>query len=198
MGLNLRYSNGQTPINEEEKEGLKISSISTQSDLDQFEQLNIEQAVAWTIASQFEADLILTEDFIQKVHKKMLGDVWQWAGQFRKSNKNRGVPWFCVPGELKKLLEDGQFWVQHEVFPPKEIAIRFKHRLVSIHCFPNGNGRHARLMADIIMEHVFGLEAFNWHRSAPYSPQEIRKKYIYALQCADEGMIDPLIEFAQQ
>lgn len=198
MGFNFRYSVGQTPLDEDEKEGLKIGSISTQSELDQFEQLNIEQAIAWSIETQFQADKILTESFILKVHQKMFGKVWQWAGQFRKSNKNIGVPWFCVPQELQKLLEDCHFWIQNEIFPPEEVSIRLKHRLISIHCFPNGNGRHSRLMADIIMEDVFGLKAFNWHRSVNISPNEMRKKYICALQSADVGNIHPLIRFAQE
>ncbi len=61
--------------------------------------------------------------------------------------------WISV--ELKHLLDDTQFWIDHTTYPPDEIAVRFKHRIVSIHCFPNGNGRHTRLMGDIIVEKIF-------------------------------------------
>lgn len=87
MGLDLEYQEGQTPLNEEEKEGLKIKSITTQGELDQFEQLNIEKAIEWTISKKFKVERILTEKFIKDLHKKMYDDVWKWAGEFRKSEK---------------------------------------------------------------------------------------------------------------
>ena len=155
MGLDFEYIAGQTPISEEEKEGLLIRSITTRGELDELEHLNIEKAIKWTLNNKFNKENILTEEFIRSIHKKMLGDVWKWAGQFRKSEKNIGVLWYRVPVELKVLLDDTQYWIENETFSPDEIAIRFKHRLVSIHCFSNGNGRHSRLMADIIIVSVF-------------------------------------------
>ncbi|MEL6306467.1 MAG: cell filamentation protein Fic, partial [Bacteroidota bacterium] len=90
MGLELKYDEGQTPLDEEEKEGLKIKSITTQGELDEFEQLNIEKAVEWTIRSNLKFEKILTEKFVKDFHKRMYGDVWKWAGEFRKSEKNLG------------------------------------------------------------------------------------------------------------
>ena len=138
MGLDLNYKDGQTPLDEEEKEGLKIKSITTQGELDEFEQLNIEKAVEWTIHTKLKPERILTEKFIKDLHKKMYGDVWKWAGDFRKSNKNIGIEWTQIAVELKTLLDDTKFWIDNETFPPDEISIRFKHRIVAIHCFPNG------------------------------------------------------------
>ena len=100
MGLNLNYEDGQTPLDEDEKEGLKIKSITTQGELDEFEQLNIETAVEWTIHANLNPEIILTEKFIKNLHKKMYGDVWKWAGQFRKSNKNIGIEWTKIEIEL--------------------------------------------------------------------------------------------------
>jgi Fic-DOC domain mobile mystery protein B len=197
MGLKFDYKFGQTPLAEEEKEGLKIRTISTHHELDEFEQLNIEKAVEWTIHSNFKSNQILSEKFVRSLHKRMYGEVWKWAGEFRKTEKNIGIPWIRIGVELKTLLEDCRYWIEKQTYSAEEIAIRFKHRLVSIHCFPNGNGRHSRLMADIIMESIFKEEIFTWHQSNMVKADEIRKKYIKSLQEADRGNIHPLIKFAK-
>lgn len=196
MGLELRHGEGQTPLDEDEKEGLKINAITTQGELDEFEQLNIEKAIEWTINSTLKPEKILTEEFIKGLHKKMYGDVWKWAGEFRRSEKNIGISWPQIGIELKTLLGDTKCWIENKAYSPEEIAIRFKHRIVSIHCFPNGNGRHSRMMADIILESIFRKEIFSWHQSNMVKADDIRKAYIHALREADNGNIEPLIEFA--
>ena len=197
MGLNLKYADGQTPLDEDEKEGLKIKSITTQGELDEFEQLNIEKAVEWTIHANLKPERILTEKFIKDLHKKMYIDVWKWAGDFRKTDKNIGINWTRIGMELKYLIDDTKYWIENETYSPEEIAIRFKHRVVAIHCFPNGNGRHSRMMADIIMDSIFIKDIFTWHKSSMIKADETRKKYINALRQADKGNISPLIEFAK-
>jgi Fic-DOC domain mobile mystery protein B len=197
MGLEFNSQEGQTSLDEDEKEGLKIKSISTQGELDEFEQLNIEKAVEWTIRKKLKSDKILTEKFIKDLHKKMYGEVWKWAGDFRKSNKNIGIDWTGISTSLKNLLDDTKYWIEFKTFSSEEIAIRFKHRIVSIHCFPNGNGRHSRLMADIIIESIFDEEIFSWNKSNMVKANETRKLYIKALKEADHGMISALIEFAR-
>ena len=197
MGLELQYTDGQTPLDEGEKEGLKIKSITTQEELDEFEQLNIEKAVEWTIRSNLKPERILTEKFIKDLHKKMYGDVWNWAGEFRRSDNNIGIKWTQIGLELKNLFDDTKYWIDNKTFSPEEISIRFKHRIVAIHCFPNGNGRHSRMMADIIIESIFGKEIFSWHKSNMVKADKTRKAYITALKEADNGNINPLIEFAK-
>ncbi len=197
MGLAFEYEDGQTPLSEEEKDGLLIKSITTHGELDEHEQLNIENAIAWTIKSKLKKDRILTEEFIKTLHKKMLGNVWSWAGQFRKSEKNIGVKWIMIAIELKALLDDTKYWIVNTSFSDKEIAIRFKHRLVNIHCFPNGNGRHSRLMADIIMESLFDKKPFSWNQSYMVKANETRHNYIAAIREGDRGNIQPLIDFAE-
>ncbi len=197
MGLDLQYQVGQTPLNKDEINGLKIKSITTQSELDELEQLNIEKAIEWTISTRLKTERILTEKFVKELHKKMYGDVWKWAGEFRKSDKNIGVQWAQIRVELKNTLDDAIYWVDNNTYSPEEIAIRFKHRIVSIHCFPNGNGRHSRLMADIIMEFVFHEKIFTWHKSNMVKADKVRKKYIEALRKADNRNIKPLIDFAK-
>ncbi|MBC5839337.1 mobile mystery protein B [Flavobacterium muglaense] len=196
MGINFNYNEGQTPLDENEKEGLKIKSITTQQELDEFEQLNIEKALEWTISSNLKTEKILSEKFIKDLHKKMYGDVWMWAGEFRKTNKNIGIKWTQVAVELKYLIDDAKYWIENQTYSQDEIAIRFKHRIVAIHCFPNGNGRHSRMMADIIIEFVFGKEVFSWQKSNMIKADETRKSYISALKEADNGNIKPLIKFA--
>ena len=197
MGLEFTYKDGQTPLEEEEKEGLRIQTITTQGELDEFEQLNIEKAVEWTIHANLKPEKILTEKFVKDLHKRLYGDVWKWAGEFRRTEKNIGIPWIQIGVVLKNLLDDSKYWIENKTYSPEEIAVRFKHRIVSIHCFPNGNGRHSRMMADIIMESIFEKEIFTWHQSNMVRADEIRKEYINSLKEADNGNINPLIEFAK-
>ena len=198
MGLDFKYVDGQTPLSEEEKEGLLIKTITTRGELDELEQLNIEKAVEWTLDNKFVKEKILSEEFIKSVHKKMFGDVWKWAGTFRKSEKNIGIDWIKIGVELRNLLDDTKYWIENDTFSSDEISIRFKHRLVNIHCFPNGNGRHSRIMADIIIESVFGKEVFTWNNSNLVKPDNARKEYIDSIKKADRGIIDPLLEFARK
>lgn len=197
MGLELVYEDGQTPLSEEEKEGLLIKTITTHGELDEYEQLNIEKAIQWIMRQKLKKENILTEEFIKNLHKRMLGDVWSWAGEFRRSEKNIGVSWIKIGMELKVLLDDTLYWINNETYPPDEIAIRFKHRLVNIHCFPNGNGRHSRIMADIIIESVFGYPIFTWNHSNMVKADETRKGYITAIREGDKGNIKPLMTFAR-
>jgi Fic-DOC domain mobile mystery protein B len=197
MGIEFVYEDGQTPLNDEEKEGILIKLITTHGELDEHEQLNIEKAIEWIIGLKLEKERILTEEFIKTLHKKMLGKVWRWAGEFRRSEKNIGVKWINIGIDLRTLLDDTKFWIENKTFPPDEIAIRFKHRLVNIHCFPNGNGRHSRIMADIIIESVFGETIFTWNHSNMVKVNETRAEYIKSIREADKGNIKRLINFAR-
>ena len=197
MGLNIEYIDGQTPLNEEEQNGLLIPSITTREELDEFEQLNIEKAIQWTFGKKWKAEQLFTEKFVKDLHKRMYGEVWKWAGAFRESEKNLGIKSYLIPTELKVLLDDAIFWVQNDTYSPDELAIRFKHRLVSIHCFSNGNGRHSRLMADLIMEKLFNSTFFSWGSSNLVKATETRKAYIKAVKMADKQDLQPLIVFAK-
>jgi Fic-DOC domain mobile mystery protein B len=199
MGLDFELIPDQTPLDEEEREGLLISTITTRQELDEFEQLNIEQAIRMVMGKKFKADEILTEDFIKQIHRRMFNSVWAWAGDFRKSNKNIGVDRFEIGMALRTLLDDGKYWVVHQTYAPDEAAIRFKHRLVKIHCFANGNGRHSRLMGDLVTEHIFKQPIFSWgSKSNLTKNSKGREQYIAAIKAADAGDINPLMQFARQ
>ena len=128
----------------------------------------------------------------------MYGQVWAWAGDFRKTNKNIGVDKWQISVELKSLIDDTLFWIANKTYSDDEIALRFKHRLVSIHCFPNGNGRHSRLMADIIIEKIFTKAIYSWGSENLSKECDSRLNYLNAVRKADNGEIEPLLVFARQ
>ncbi len=197
MELDFGYIYGQTPLEEEEKAGLLIPAIATRGELDEFEQQNIEEAIQWLLARNFKPETVFTEAFVRNVHKRMYANVWAWAGDFRKTDKNIGIDKWQIPVALRTLLDDAIYWTAHQTFPPDEIAVRFKHRIVSIHCFPNGNGRHSRLMADIIIENIFKQPVFSWGAADLVKKSDARTTYLKALKAADAGDIGPLLAFAR-
>ncbi|PZP83839.1 MAG: mobile mystery protein B [Azospirillum brasilense] len=193
----FQYIPGQTPLDEDEKRDL-IPTIVTRADLDAFEQRNILEARQWLMGKAvLSRQDIFTEKFLLGLHKRMYGHVWKWAGTFRKSNKNIGVEAYLVPTELHQLLGDARYWLGHETYSITDMAIVFHHRLVKIHLFPNGNGRHARLCADALIA-KFGGETLSWGGNSDLTkPDEIRARYIAALREADKGNYEPLLQFAR-
>lgn len=197
MGLDLEYINGQTPLDEDEKEGLLIPTIATRAELDEFEQQNIEEAIHWVLTRSLKPNTILSEQFVRNLHKRMFGNVWAWAGEFRKTNKNIGIDKWQIPPALKALLDDTLYWVEHQTFTPDEIAVRFKHRIVKIHCFPNGNGRHSRLMADVIIDKIYKLPVFSWGSEDLVKQGDARTNYLKAMREADQNNYGPLLLFSR-
>lgn len=197
MGLDLEYIDRQTPLHEEEKDGLLIPSIATRGELDEFEQQNIEQAIQWALGRSLKLKVIFTEEFIRTVHKRMYADVWAWAGEFRKTNKSIGIDKWQIPTELKYLLDDARYWHENNIYSPEEIAVRFKYRIVSIHCFQNGNGRHSRLMADIIIEKMYKQPVFSWGAANLSGEGDTRSAYLKAIKAADKGDYSLLLAFAR-
>lgn len=195
--IQYHYIPGQTPLDEEEKRDL-IPSIVTREDLDTFEQENILDARKWVMRkSVISRQDLFSEEFLLTLHKRMFGYVWKWAGKFRKSNKNIGVDYYLIPSELRLLLDDATYWVAHQTYPIRDIAVIFHHRLVKIHLFSNGNGRHARMCADVIVA-KFGGDKLTWGGNFDLAkPDEIRSRYIAALREADRGNYEPLKAFAQ-
>ncbi len=180
-----------TPLTEDEKQQLKIKWITTRAELNELETKGIAEAEIWLMTNKKD---ILNETFIKKLHKKMFGSIWKWAGTFRTTERNIGVAPYNIQPQMKMLIDDIKFWISHKTYSEKEIAIRFHHRLVQIHPFPNGNGRISRIMADLLM-HSFNLENLNWGSGDLTEISELRSKYINALQEADKGNYEPLIEF---
>ncbi|MCA0387882.1 MAG: mobile mystery protein B [Bacteroidetes bacterium] len=197
MGLIPDYEDEQTPLEPDEMEGLLIKTISTRGELDEFEQLGVANAVKWVRLSNFNTYEILSVEFIQKLHRVMFKDVWRWAGEFRTTNKNIGVDKYQIRLELKNLLENCNFWIEKQSFRYDEIAIRLSHRLVVIHPFSNGNGRHSRLMADILISKYFNQPMFTWGSRSLVKKGEARSAYLTALKEADGMNYQPLMDFAR-
>ncbi len=196
MGLRFENGVGQTPINEEELEGLKIRTIIHQGELNEFEQYNIEKALLWLRGQRLTMDQVISETFVLKLHDRMFGEVWRWAGKFRNTEKNSGVKSVMIRIALRELINDARFWMINEIYSPEELAIRFKHRLVSIHCFSNGNGRHSRIIADVIIEKLYNRPPFQWGKSDAIEGNSIRMEYLKSLKLADQHQYQPLIAFA--
>ena len=183
-----------TPLEPEECEGLLQTWITYRRDLNEAEQTNIAAGTSWAWRAR-RRDL-LSEEFIRRLHKRLFGDVWAWAGEFRKSERNIGMEPVRIPVELRTAFDDARYWIEHETFPPDEIAVRLHHRLVAIHPFPNGNGRTTRLMGDLVAARL-GQEPFTWGRQNLTDVSETRASYIAALRAADNHDIGPLLEFAR-
>lgn len=193
MVVNFDYPPGATPLDADELAGLIPSHINTQGELNEWEQLNIEQGEAWALRQRRE---ILDEGFMRLLHRRMLGETWRWAGDFRTSDKNIGVAWSQVGVKLRDLIGDVRFQIEHATYQPDEIAARFHHRLVAIHPFSNGNGRHARLAADLLALKI-GRPRFSWGGKTLVGATEVRDRYIKALRAADGGDIEPLLRFVR-
>lgn len=193
--MKFNYPDGATPLEYEEYLDLIPTHITTQEQLNAWEQQNIFAGEKWAQNKK----IIVSVGFIQQLHKHMFDETWKWAGKFRRSGKNIGIDWHMIPVELKKLCDDVNYQLEHQSFSDDEIAIRLHHRLVWIHPFPNGNGRHARLMADLLIVKRGG-KRFSWGMNQNldlYKATPIRKQYIQALQQADKGDYDLLIAFAR-
>jgi Fic-DOC domain mobile mystery protein B len=187
---------GNTPLSAEEQAEL-IPDLSTREELNEWERQNIVEASVWAFASRgFAQRDPLTEPYVRELHRRMFDQTWRWAGSYRHTDKNLGIAHFLVRDRLASLLGDVRYWIDHAVYPPDEIAVRFHHRLVSIHPFPNGNGRHARLIADVLAKRL-GVEVFTWGSEEIAGDGEIRRRYIAALQAADRHDLEPLLKFAR-
>jgi Fic-DOC domain mobile mystery protein B len=192
VGLEFEYPVGATPIDPEEASAL-IPSITTQSELNDFEALNIVEAVLWANRSVKVRKNVLDRETIRLVHRRMFDKTWKWAGQYRITAKNIGVEAWRIPSEIENLVADARFWLDG-TDDPDEILARFHHRLVSIHAFPNGNGRHARLVTDLLVRQM-QLPPLTWGSSDRSNRGLARSMYIEALQNADRHDLTQLILF---
>jgi Fic-DOC domain mobile mystery protein B len=182
-----------TPLTPEEILDLTPSHIAYRSELNAAEQENIERAQTWALTRRRD---LLSEKFARELHRHMLGDVWRWAGKFRTSERNIGIAHWEIPVALRILMDDTKAWIEYKTYPPDEIAVRLHHRLVQIHPFPNGNGRHSRLMADLLVMQLGG-ERFSWGSRSLNDAGTVRTRYIHALRALDNHEVGPLLVFAR-
>ena len=194
--MDFVYPPGATPLDPDEAAGLIPIHITTQGDLNAWEQLNILQGDRWAARQNMRE--LLDEGFVRDLHRQMFNKTWRWAGTFRSSNKNIGVDWTQVSVKLRELLDNTRYQIDREVFDADEIAVRFHHHLVWVHAFSNGNGRHARLMSDLLVMRL-GRPRLSWGSDflATHSVDQLREQYIAGLRAADQGHIGELLAFAR-
>ncbi len=185
---------GATPLGPDDTAGLKFGHITTRDELNELEQANIHQGLLW-LDRQRGGD-ILSAQFTRELHKRLFGDVWEWAGTFRQRETNIGAEPSHIAALLRNLLDDARYWTENDVYAPLEAAARFHHRMVEIHLFPNGNGRHARIATDAFLEYHFNHPPIEWAGGFDLQVDlAIREAYINALRSADRGSYGPLLEF---
>ncbi|MEN9784634.1 MAG: hypothetical protein RJA24_1977 [Pseudomonadota bacterium] len=194
MGLGGAHAPGATPLDPDEARGLIPGHITHQAELNQWEQANVLEGSTWALRSR--ARDVLSEGFVRELHRRMFGNTWRWAGTFRTTGKNIGVDAAQVSMQLRELLDNTRYWIEHRTFPLDEIAARFHHRLVVIHPFPNGNGRHARLMTDVLLLRN-GVAAFSWGGANLEAAGDARDRYLTALRAADAGDYAQLLGFVR-
>ena len=184
-----------TPLTPDERAALIPSYVTLRTELNEIEQISIDQADEWAF-SRRRGD-VLDEDFLRQLHKRMFREVWAWAGDFSKeTGRNIGLDAWEIGPALRQLLGDVRYWIDHKSFPPDEIAVRFHHRLVWIHPFPNGNGRLSRIAADLLVVRLGG-QRFSWGRGSLIAISDLRARYLAALRAADDQVIAPLLAFAR-
>jgi len=188
-----RDDGANTPLTAEEREALMPSYITLRHELNEAEQVNIDAAQRWAESRRRD---ILDRTFLSELHQRMFGDVWRWAGQYRKTRRNIGVEAHRIVTEVQLAIDDARYWVEHATYPPDEIAVRFSHRLVYIHPFPNGNGRFSRLVGDLLARQL-GRPPFRWGRANLVDAGATRARYVETLQAADNHDIGPLLLFAR-
>ena len=195
--IQFEYPYGSTPLDPDEAIDLIPSHIINQANLNLWEEANITQAELWVNKRQLQVGTVLSEGFVRELHRQMFNRTWRWSGTFRKSNKNIGVDWTQISVKLNELLLNTIYQLDHSPESIDEIATRFHHQLVWIHPFPNGNGRHARLMADCLLM-TKGMRRFSWGANyALISTNLLRTKYIDALRKADRSDYSELLSFVR-
>jgi Fic-DOC domain mobile mystery protein B len=182
-----------TPIRPSEREGLIPTWIGLKRELDEVEAAGVGAADQWAFGAVRD---VLDEAALLHLHRRMFGEVWTWAGRLRDTERNIGAAPHLIAMQLRQLIDDARYWRDHQVHAPDELAVRFHHRLVLIHPFVNGNGRHARLAADLLVRGLGG-ERFTWGRESLRGPGDVRARYVAALKAADAHDIAPLLAFAR-
>lgn len=185
-------SDGNTPIDDDEALGLKLTWVRTRGDLNEAEAANILDARR-AIRSP-ALDEVLDDLWLRRLHRRMFGDVWSWAGTYRLSDRNIGIDWTEVPAAVRRLVDDARAWIGHD--EQQTAVARFHHRLVAIHPFPNGNGRHSRAAADCL-SNALGMAPPTWGAGTHTDTAELRATYLAALRTADRDPNDlaPLVDF---
>jgi Fic-DOC domain mobile mystery protein B len=197
MALTGAHAPGATPLSEEDLEGLRIPSVKAHGELNEVEAANIIRGQEWALRTR-SARLpdMLSDSFLRRLHQAMFGGVWTWAGEYRGRDTNIGVPFHQIREHLHNAFADARTWLEHSTYSPEEFAVRLHYRIVTVHPFRNGNGRHARMMADVTLVRHFNRPPLPWGNSPLRAADTVRQAYIDALVAADHHDFRPLLAFA--
>jgi len=188
---------GSTPLDPDEAEGLKPAWVATRADLNEAEQANILAALNRAKWRRITSDALLDDKSARDLHRDMFGDVWIWAGRYRTTEKSIGVDPSTIGVRVRDLMLDAKAWLSgRQPMPADQVACELHHKLVAIHPFPNGNGRHARAMTDLLLRSV-GAAPFTWGSASLDRIGDARARYIAALRAADDGDYGPLSSFVR-
>jgi Fic-DOC domain mobile mystery protein B len=194
VAVKLDYPEGATPLDPNELGGLKHKHITTQGELDELEQANIASGLQWL--GRMRPRDVLTDVFAMELHRRLFGEIWSWAGSLRMTGKNIGVDPAQIAVQLRGAMDDARYWADHQTYHPVEMAARLHHRLVWVHPFVNGNGRHARIMADVVLDRIHAVGPIDWTAGADLQKMNDRRAaYIAALKAADNHDFAPLLTF---
>jgi len=189
----LPFGDGHTKLGADERVGLRPAYIATRGELFEAEERNITDALRARAPS---VEQLLDDDYLRAFHQRMFAEVWSWAGKYRTRDTNIGIPFEQIPGAVRDLVLDTKEWVESGTYNPDELSLRFHHRLVAAHPFPNGNGRHGRIVADYLVTGL-GEGRFSWGALEGDSTEDLRRRYVRALQLADAGEHTELLRFAR-
>jgi Fic-DOC domain mobile mystery protein B len=192
---NAATTDGNTPLSPEEVADL-IPNLANKEELNEWERENILLAREWAVADRTSPVDIATDEYVRRLHGKMFDQTWKWAGEYRRTEKNIGVSAHEIRDRLMGLLGDVRYWIEKNTYSADEIAVRLHHWLVFVHPFPNGNRRLARLLADVLAIKL-GRPAFTWGSANLIKEGEARARYLEGIRAADDGNIQPLLDFAR-
>lgn len=192
----VENADGQTPLDPDEARGLKLSFVTTLGDLNVAEGNNIANGMIWAEGQIKGGTAVATEDFLSKLHTKLFGQVWDWAGSYRRTERNIGIDPLQIRVAVHHLFQDVGAWQEFNTYPLDEQAARLHHRLTWIHPFPNGNGRTSRAMADLFLASR-GAQPFSWGANTGLAPHKIRTRYLEAVRAADTHDLAPLLTFVR-
>jgi len=192
--MRIEYPDGATPLDEDYRQDL-IPDIQLQAELNEFEQKNIVEALMWASHNSRFSKVLLSSQGLCELHRRMFDSTWRWAGRYRRRDTTIGIAWHQIPENIVLICQDAEYWVANHVYDWNELVVRFHHRLVTIHPFPNGNGRHARLVANLMLGYN-GQPVLPWGGAHLEKKGKARSEYISALQEADRFSYDRLICFA--
>jgi Fic-DOC domain mobile mystery protein B len=193
---NLIDRDGSTPLDHDQIKGIRFAHLTTMGELDELEDENIQRGLEW-LNHQKTKDYLSIE-FLCKLHEKLFGEVWKWAGKFRTVEVNISkYRHHDVRPQLHNFFEDIKLWISGGKMSWDEISAEMHHRLVTIHPFPNGNGRTTRIFTEYVQKRN-QQQVTSWGSTRKIDQKKRRDDYIKALRLADIGDFRALIDFMKE